>query len=111
MSTDWTAVSLGDVVLSLGGLWGKADPTPGYVAVLAIRGTDFARGRANDLSTVPRRFVDPKALEKRRLDAGCVLIEASGGSKDQPVGRCSSSARFISTRRSTQCRRRASARS
>lgn len=84
---DWTVVSLGDVVSSLGGLWGQGEPADGYVEVLALRGTDFARARSLDIAAVPRRFEKAKSVNRRLLDATCVVVEASGGSKDQPVGR------------------------
>jgi len=85
--SSWPEVALGGVVSSLGGLWGEAEPVDGYVEVLALRGTDFARARALDLSGVPRRFEKAKAVGKRLLDTTSVVMEASGGSKDQPVGR------------------------
>lgn len=84
---DWTEVALGEVVSSLGGLWGKAEPSDGYVEVLAIRGTDLARAHALDLGGIPRRFEKEKAVNKRLLDTSSIVIEASGGSKDQRVGR------------------------
>ncbi len=78
---------LGAVCSSLGGLWGEAEPAAGRVEVLAIRGTDFGAVKRGDFTNVPRRFVTPKVLERRKLDPACVLIEASGGSSTQPVGR------------------------
>jgi type I restriction enzyme S subunit len=87
VSGSWPEVALGDVVSSLGGLWGEAGPVDGHVEVLALRGTDFTRARALDLSGVPRRFEKAKAVGKRVLDTTSVVMEASGGSKDQPVGR------------------------
>lgn len=84
---EWREVALGDVASSLGGLWGKPEPNEGYVEVLALRGTDLASARALDLSGVPRRFEKKKAVQKRLLGLDSIVIEASGGSKDQPVGR------------------------
>jgi len=84
---EWREVTLGDVASSLGGLWGQPEPADGLVGVLALRGTDFAKVRAGDLSSVPRRFEKKKAVEKRLLDERSIVIEASGGSRDQPVGR------------------------
>lgn len=80
-------VALGEVVDSIGGLWGEAEDGDGLVPVMAVRGTDFERVRRRDLREVPRRFEKASAVERRVLDPDCVLIEASGGSKDQPVGR------------------------
>ncbi len=80
-------VVLGELVDSIGGLWGEAEEEEGRIPVVAVRGTDFERVRRRDFREVPRRFEKPRAVERRVLDADCVLIEASGGSKDQPVGR------------------------
>ena len=85
--SEWPRVVLAEVASSLGGLWGEADPACDQEEVLALRGTDFERVRRNDLRSVPTRYVAPTTLQRRMLDASCVVIEASGGSKDQPVGR------------------------
>ena len=57
------------------------------VEVVVVRGTDFERARRNDIRDCPRRFVPRRTLSARLLDTDCVVIEASGGSKDQAVGR------------------------
>jgi type I restriction enzyme S subunit len=80
-------IALEDVASSLGGLWGKAEPADGHTGVLVLRGTDFAEARRLELSNVPRRFEKTSVVSSRLLDPTCILIEASGGSKDQPVGR------------------------
>jgi type I restriction enzyme, S subunit len=86
--SEWGEVSLGDVVSSLGGLWGEDEPGDGLVEVLALRGTDFERARRLDLDGVPKRFEREDIVAGRLLAPGSMVLEASGGSKDRPVGRC-----------------------
>ncbi len=72
----------------IGGGWGKdvadEDHTePAWV----IRGTDIPDARSSRVADVPHRFHTVSNLRARRLQAGDILFEVSGGSKGQPVGR------------------------
>src|ERR1039458_9446645 len=72
----------------IGGGWGKdvadEDHTePAWV----IRGTDIPEARCSQVAGVPHRFHTASNLRTRRLQAGDILFEVSGGSKGQPVGR------------------------
>ena len=72
----------------IGGGWGKEvtdeDHTqPAWV----IRGTDIPAARSSQVASVPHRFHTVSNLRSRKLTAGDVLFEVSGGSKGQPVGR------------------------
>lgn len=72
----------------IGGGWGKdiadEDHTePAWV----IRGTDIPDARSSRIAGVPHRFHTESNLRTRRLQAGDILFEVSGGSKGQPVGR------------------------
>lgn len=72
----------------IGGGWGKdiADEShtePAWV----IRGTDIPDARSSRIAGVPHRFHTESNLRTRRLQAGDILFEVSGGSKGQPVGR------------------------
>jgi type I restriction enzyme, S subunit len=72
----------------IGGGWGKdiadEDHTePAWV----IRGTDIPNARSSRIAGVPHRFHTESNLRTRRLQAGDILFEVSGGSKGQPVGR------------------------
>ncbi len=82
-------VMLGDVLdFHIGGGWGSDEPTEEETTVASvIRGTDIPLVSVGDVSTVPRRFHKPTQLEKRALHEGDLIIESSGGSKGQPVGR------------------------
>jgi type I restriction enzyme S subunit len=87
--TAWKIVPLRDVVTSyIGGGWGSdvvgdqfSDPA------WVIRGTDFPTLQSGDASSCPCRFHKRSNLSKRLLRADDIVMEVSGGSKDQPVGR------------------------
>jgi type I restriction enzyme, S subunit len=85
----WELVHLGALLdEQIGGTWGSDEPTgemPNRVRV--IRGTDFPRLGAGQFDKVPQRFVSNQHLLSRALRDGDIIIEVSGGSKDQPVGR------------------------
>jgi len=72
----------------IGGGWGKDVPNaiqtePSWV----IRGTDIPDARACQAADVPLRYHKVSNLRARRLEAGDIIFEVSGGSKGQPVGR------------------------
>ncbi|MGW8124112.1 restriction endonuclease subunit S [Roseivirga echinicomitans] len=64
------------------GEWGNdGDKTP------VIRSTNFTMDGILDLSNVKFRDIDDSKIAKKKLQRGDILIEKSGGSLDQPVGR------------------------
>jgi type I restriction enzyme S subunit len=76
------------MVEHIGGGWGKEAPEgsstePAWV----IRGTDIPGARSGQVSGVPHRFHSAPNLRSRKLVAGDIVFEVSGGSKGQPVGR------------------------
>lgn len=73
---------------TIGGDWGKEQPDKKHtIQVKIIRGTDIPKIYFGDDSNVPDRFVEPKKLKTRQLETGDIIIEVSGGSKNQPTGR------------------------
>ena len=85
----WEVKPLASLMIDhIGGGWGKdvadEDHTePAWV----IRGTDIPDARSSRVADVPHRFHTVSNLRTRRLQAGDILFEVSGGSKGQPVGR------------------------
>lgn len=78
-------VKLGDYVDSFGGLWtGKKPP---FKTVSVIRNTNFTMRGTLDLSDVANIDVEVNSFEKRKLLNGDIIIEKSGGSLTQAVGR------------------------
>lgn len=85
---EWEVVRLGEVVDEVvSGDWGVESPQDGYVPAYVLRGTDFAHASAGNLSNVPIRFLKMRSIVKLKLQQGDILVELSGGSKDQPTGR------------------------
>lgn len=74
-----------DLFESLNGLWkGKKPP---FVKAKVIRNTNFTKMGVIDYSDVVELDVEKKQLEKKHLNRGDIIVERSGGSPAQPVGR------------------------
>ena len=72
----------------IGGGWGKATGDAKHTKpAWVIRGTDIPDARNCQVAGVPYRFHAGSNIRSRRLLAGDILFEVSGGSKGQPVGR------------------------
>ena len=76
---------LGEVVDTQSGLWTGKKGSLKNVGV--IRNTNFTKDCTLDLSNLAYIDVEVKQLEKRTLYNGDIIIEKSGGSDTQPVGR------------------------
>lgn len=90
-AASWRTSALGDLVEdTIGGLWGNSftgQQKPDEVDVIVVRGADFRNwDTRRALDAVPRR-IPVRSLERRRLQPGDLVIEVSGGSPAQPVGR------------------------
>lgn len=85
----WETTKLSNVISSnIGGGWGKDVPDEDHnEPAWVIRGTDIPDARTAQVSNVPHRFHSGSNLRSRRLAAGDIVFEVSGGSKGQPVGR------------------------
>lgn len=78
-------VKLGDYVETLGGLWtGKKPP---FKKVFVIRNTNFTMRGILDFTDVAEIEVEERQFENRKLQNGDIIIEKSGGSETQAVGR------------------------
>ncbi|MCG2651367.1 restriction endonuclease subunit S [Alloprevotella tannerae] len=72
----------------IGGGWGQEEQTNDFsVQASVIRGTDFPKVRQYDISTCPRRFHKKRNYQARQLEDGDIIMEISGGTSEQPVGR------------------------
>lgn len=82
----WRASSLGDLfALNTPGHWGEEPDGDGNILVL--RSTNFRKAGGLVYETAaPRQFDDRKLIQKR-LKRGDIILERSGGSPAQPVGR------------------------
>ena len=67
------------------GEWGKDDVDGTGVKV--IRSTNFTNSGKLDLSNVVTRDIEANKVQKKQLKAGDIILERSGGTVDNPVGR------------------------
>lgn len=86
---DFTIVKMQDVIdYYIGGGWGNDDEDKSFTeAAYVIRGTDFSHVSKGDLSTCPLRFHKASNYKSRKLIPLDVILEVSGGTAEQPVGR------------------------
>ena len=74
----------------IGGTWGEDSESSSFSEKVAVfRGTDFDRANLGEVVEVPVRFVKPSQLSSRFLNHSDILIEVSGGGKEQSTGRTS----------------------
>ena len=72
----------------IGGGWGNEVQTDEFpISASVIRGADFPNVWRYDTSTCPRRFHKTNNYKSRQLQDGDLIIEISGGTSEQPVGR------------------------
>jgi type I restriction enzyme S subunit len=85
----WEHVPFGSLLEStIGGDWGKDAPEDDHNQVVSIiRGTDFPDVSLGSIGKVPTRYTTAKKLASRKLQAGDIVLEISGGSPTQPTGR------------------------
>jgi type I restriction enzyme, S subunit len=85
----WALKPFGSLLAhSIGGDWGSEQPeAKNTTRVAIIRGTDIPDLQSGRDNRVPIRYTSEKKLTTRQLQDGDIVIEVSGGSKDQPTGR------------------------
>jgi type I restriction enzyme S subunit len=85
----WKLVPFGDLLShTIGGDWGSDAPDEkNDTRVAIIRGTDIPDLQSGGASRVPVRYTSAKKLASRAIQDGDIVLEVSGGSKDQPTGR------------------------
>lgn len=85
----WNLVPFGNFLShTIGGDWGAGSPDEKHdTKVAIIRGTDIPDLRNSTNNRVPTRYTSSKKLKMRKLQDGDIILEVSGGSKDQPTGR------------------------
>ena len=69
----------------ISGEWGKEPLIDPIIKVL--RSTNFTNDGKLDLSNVVERSISQNKIELKSLKYGDIIIEKSGGSPNQPVGR------------------------
>ena len=72
----------------IGGGWGSDDSDKSFsIGAYVIRGTDFPNIKKGDISSCPFRYHKASNYSSRRLKKDDIIIEVSGGTAEQPVGR------------------------
>jgi len=69
------------------GEWGNNQGTPGGVDTGVIRSANFTKDHQFNAKEIVVRSIEERKRQKKMLKHGDILIEKSGGSPDQPVGR------------------------
>ena len=81
----WCVVTLKDLCENINGLWkGKKEP---FVNVGVIRNANFTKDFKLDYSNIEYIDVEQRTFVKRHLENGDLIVEKSGGSDNNPVGR------------------------
>ena len=72
----------------IGGGWGNDEESEDFpISASVIRGADFPNVWHYDVSTCPRRYHKKNNYKARQLQDGDIVMEISGGTSEQPVGR------------------------
>lgn len=72
----------------IGGGWGNDEYSNDFpIQASVIRGADFPSVTRYDTSTCPNRFHKESNYKSRQLQDGDIVMEISGGTSEQPVGR------------------------
>ena len=81
----WCTTTLKDLCENINGLWkGKKEP---FVNVGVIRNANFTKDFKLDYSNIEYIDVEQRTFAKRHLENGDLIVEKSGGSDNNPVGR------------------------
>lgn len=85
----WNVVPIGELFdYVIGGDWGSDErQNEDDVLCSIIRGTDFENVSKGIVEAVPHRYIKQNSFHKRMLREGDIILEISGGSKDQATGR------------------------
>ncbi|WP_259425655.1 restriction endonuclease subunit S [Bacillus velezensis] len=86
---EWEEISVGEIVEeTVGGAWGKEEPYKDFAECKVIRGTDFPNIPLFKIEKIPTRYIKQQTIDEKQVKVGDLVIELSGGSKNQATGRC-----------------------
>ncbi len=86
----WIPIKLKDIILyAIGGDWGEdpSYPNEELISVNVIKATDLKNWNVNFASLANHRKIEKSSFDKRKLEENDIILEISGGSPAQPVGR------------------------
>ncbi|MBK8548414.1 MAG: hypothetical protein IPL63_13905 [Saprospiraceae bacterium] len=86
---NWEPNEISELITStIGGNWGNEEQKKDNIPIYVIRGTDLPNIPLYNLKKTPKRFLHKDKVADLKLKEDDLIIEMSGGSKDQPTGRC-----------------------
>lgn len=86
-SQEWQQATIGSLLVQqYPGAWGE-DPSDNSFNALVLRSTNLDDDGHVNLATGAPRIISATDLSNKRLQDGDILLEASGGSPEKPVGR------------------------
>ena len=87
---NWSNGTFSELIQStLSGDWGKEAPAGNNTEkVYCVRGADIPAVKAGNKGKMPTRYILPKNYASKKLTAGDIVVEISGGSPTQSTGRC-----------------------
>ena len=85
----WSVQPIGELFeMVVGGDWGMDVEDDEHTELnYVIRGTDIPTLIKGSINSIPYRAIKPSKLKSRQIQINDIIIEISGGSKDQPTGR------------------------
>jgi type I restriction enzyme, S subunit len=86
---EWDVKKVDEIIsFDIGGGWGKDSPVGDFTKeAYVIRGTDIPSMNYGEVNYELLRFHKDSQITNRRLRSSDIIFEASGGSKDQRLGR------------------------
>ncbi len=89
LPSSFRVINMGEIFADyIGGGWGSDVLSEDYlIEASVIRGADFPKVWHYDVSTCPKRFHKKSNYKSRQLQDGDIVMEISGGTSEQPVGR------------------------
>ncbi len=84
----WESIEVSEIIKeTISGNWGNDEPKKNNIAVKVIRGTDLPNIPLFNLKKTPTRYINEEKVAEIQLLENDIIVEMSGGSKDQPTGR------------------------
>jgi type I restriction enzyme M protein len=81
-------IELSEVIESIiSGEWGDGAPKKDTEPCIVLRGTDLPNVKLFNFAKTPVRYIKSAKVADKKVKVGDIIIEMSGGSKDQPTGR------------------------
>ncbi|MBP5287093.1 MAG: restriction endonuclease subunit S [Elusimicrobiales bacterium] len=100
MPKDWKIGTFSEIIIdTIGGDWGKDKIQNNYTEeVYCIRGADIPDVKIGSKGKMPKRYILIKNYSSKKLLAGDLVVEISGGSPTQSTGRIAAISDYLLSR-------------